>query len=201
MMRVQVSGERIDGNDADIALAASISFGKGYVDFNRVEPIIRGLIANQETVPFEFASIWFKVRCSRACHSQMLQYRHASRITRSLRRTKPLELEDRSLMTEETVPSFARYEALLKAGWKKEDAREVLPLATLTEFHILMNLRSLMHFLEERLSLHAQGEVREVAGKMRDIFKRKFPVSFNAWAESYFHRLEECGMASQDSGT
>lgn len=189
--RVRVRLIRTDGTDADIARAAAISYGKDSVEPTRVEPIIRGLIANQELVPFEFAAFWFQIRCSRACHAQVLQYRHASRITRSLRRTKPIELEEPDLAAPEAMAMLEHYKGLLAMGEKKEKAREVLSMATLTEFNLWLNLRSLMHFLEERLSFQAQEEIRHVAGQMRDAFKQNFPVTFQAWAEAYFHHLEE----------
>ena len=85
------------GSDGSIALAARISYGAKHVESERVKPIITGLIANKEGTPFEFASMWFYIRCSRLCHSQFLQYRHASRITRSTRRVDPIESENADL--------------------------------------------------------------------------------------------------------
>ncbi len=85
------------GTDSSIALAARISYGAKHVEAERVEPIIKALIMNKEGTPFEFVSMWFYIRCSRLCHSQFLQYRHASRITRSTRRTNPIESEDAGL--------------------------------------------------------------------------------------------------------
>ena len=182
-----VSKVRIDGNDTDIALAAAISYGRKYVDAPRVEPIIRGLLANKELTPFEFVGIWFCIRCSRACHSQFLQYRHASRITRSTRRAQPIELEEPTIVRNMALGAEKTHlESALKAyefmvtslGTPKEKARMILPLSTLTEFYWYANLRELMHFFEERTSERAEEEIRELAKAMREIAAREFPIVF-----------------------
>ena len=180
------------GSDGSIALAARISYGAKHVESERVGPIIAGLIANKEGTPFEFASMWFYIRCSRLCHSQFLQYRHASRITRSTRRTNPIESEDAG--DELKIP--------------REIARRILPMSILTEFYWLVNLRELMHFLDERLSNKAefdkcfvrwfsvtgrelrlqknltQNEIRDIAKRMELEFAGAFPITYMAWRGS-----------------
>lgn len=177
------------GTDESIALASRISYGAKHVESDRVEPIIKGLIANKEGTPFEFASLWFYIRCSRICHSQFLQYRHASRITRSLRRTEPIEFWDREGTKlpagyEQTHTDYALrdYEFQTKElGVSREQARRILPMSILTEFYWLVNLRELMHFLDERLSNKAEQEIRDIAKLIELDFAGAFPITYRAW--------------------
>lgn len=198
------------GSDGSIALAARISYGAKHVESERVGPIIAGLIANKEGTPFEFASMWFYIRCSRLCHSQFLQYRHASRITRSTRRVDPIESEDTDLDKlpagyEQTHIDYALTDEL---KIPREIARRILPMSILTEFYWLVNLRELMHFLDERLSNKAefdkcfvrwfsvtgrelrlqknltQNEIRDIAKRMELEFAGAFPITYMAWRGS-----------------
>lgn len=180
------------GSDGSIALAARISYGAKHVESERVEPIINGLIANKEGTPFEFASMWFYIRCSRLCHSQFLQYRHASRITRSTRRTNPIESEDAGLDKlpagyEQTHIDYALRDYAFQTDELKiprEIARRILPMSILTEFYWLVNLRELMRFLDERLSSRAEQEIRDIAKRMELEFAGAFPITYMAWRGS-----------------
>ena len=49
---------------------------------------------------------------------------------------------------------------------KKEDARFVLPQATLTDLYMSCNLRELIHIADLRLSKAAQWEIRELVREM-----------------------------------
>lgn len=60
-----------------------------------------------------------------------------------------------------------------------EDARYVLPNACETKIFMTMNARELLHFLEERLCLRAQWEIREVANRILDLVQ---PVLVNVFA-------------------
>ena len=55
------------------------------------------------------------------------------------------------------------YMALQNLGVKNEDARAVLPNACPTKIIFTMNLRSLGHFMNERLCSRAQQEIRKMA--------------------------------------
>ena len=71
------------------------------------------------------------------------------------------------------------YQALIEAGVAKECARDILPLCTKTTIHITATLRDLLGFLNVRLDIHAQKEVRDIAyeiglaleSEMPDVFK------------------------------
>ncbi len=62
--------------------------------------------------------------------------------------------------------SLNAYSALVHDGVSSERARDVLPMATMTEYVTTVNLRALLHFDELRSSQHAQAEIRELANAM-----------------------------------
>jgi thymidylate synthase (FAD) len=58
----------------------------------------------------------------------------------------------------------------------REAARSVLPNCTETKIFVTMNGRSLRHFLAMRASAAADREIRNLAIKMYDLMKAKFPL-------------------------
>jgi thymidylate synthase (FAD) len=71
--------------------------------------------------------------------------------------------------------AWQTYQALLKDGVAKEQARLVLPTAIMTQFYWTVNARSLMNFLSLRLSEHAMKEIRDAALKVWDVFADWMP--------------------------
>ena len=70
--------------------------------------------------------------------------------------------------------------ALGDSGEKSnEDARYVLPNACETKIFVTMNVRELLHFIQERLCNRAQWEIRSVADQMLTILREKLPSVFN----------------------
>lgn len=65
------------------------------------------------------------------------------------------------------------YKELKSLGVEKEDARAVLPNACPTKIIMTMNLRSLGHFMNERLCSRAQLEIRTMAVLMKRALKEK----------------------------
>ena len=65
-----------------------------------------------------------------------------------------------------TIETF--YELATTMGIPEEDARFILPNASTTEINVKMNLRELIHFMNERLCTCAQWEIREMAILMRE---------------------------------
>lgn len=72
------------------------------------------------------------------------------------------------------------YEAYVKSGVCREQARAILPQSLITKFYMGGNLRNWVHFLELRLDEHAQYEVRIVAERIRDELKKLWPNSMEA---------------------
>lgn len=72
------------------------------------------------------------------------------------------------------------YGSLIKLDIPAEDARFVLPNACETIIDMKVNLRELMHFMNERLCTCAQWEIRELAIKMKQLVAQKEP-KFNKY--------------------
>lgn len=70
------------------------------------------------------------------------------------------------------------YEAMLKAGVCREQARTILPINIYTEWYWTASLQAIHHFVKLRNESHAQEEIQEYARVMNDLMKDLFP---NAW--------------------
>jgi thymidylate synthase (FAD) len=78
---------------------------------------------------------------------------------------------------------FAKYRELLAAGWPKELARSVLPVATYSHMFASVNLLNLLKFLTLRCHTHAQYEIRVYADAMRKLIRPIVPVCVAAWED------------------
>ena len=65
--------------------------------------------------------------------------------------------------------AVATYQRLLQMGVCKEQARAVLPVATMSECYWTCSLHALIHFLRQRLDGHAQQEIREYAQAVSEL--------------------------------
>lgn len=74
--------------------------------------------------------------------------------------------------------SYMLYEELLDAGVPPEDARYILPNATVSEIVISANFRELRHFFCVRTNPRAHWEIREIALAMLRIMKKEAPTVF-----------------------
>lgn len=86
--------------------------------------------------------------------------------------------------------AFSRYQILIGAGWPRELARSVLPVATYSHMFATVNLLNLLKFLTLRCDGHAQYEIRVYAEAMRELIRPVVPVCVSAW---------EAGFAGTDA--
>jgi thymidylate synthase (FAD) len=77
--------------------------------------------------------------------------------------------------------SWKAYQNQLNMGIAREVSRNVLPLATMTQFYATTNPRNLMQFLTLRDEMHALDEIRAVAEVMRDILAQTMPLTYNVY--------------------
>lgn len=139
---------------------------------------IKACIRNQHTSPLEHAAATFLISdISRPCSQQIERHRIASYTQESQRY---VNAENATFIMPNSVLSSQGYEVyvdflkqaqyiyscLVKNGVKKEDARFVLPQAVTTKMMMTINFRALRNFLNLRLDVHAQWEVRQVAAMM-----------------------------------
>lgn len=70
------------------------------------------------------------------------------------------------------------YNELKRLGIPSEDARFLMPNASITRIVVTMNCVSLLHFLGLRCCTAAQWEIRNLANEMLKLAKEKLPVIF-----------------------
>jgi thymidylate synthase (FAD) len=70
------------------------------------------------------------------------------------------------------------YEEMVKAGVPKEDARYILPNATVSEIVVSANFRELRHIFKVRCVERAHWEIREICLQMLKIMKKEAPIVF-----------------------
>jgi len=81
--------------------------------------------------------------------------------------------------------AFRTYRTLINEGVSRETARMVLPLCTQTTLYMTGNIRSWIHYLEQRCAKGTQLEHRRIAEAIRDtIFAVEFPHIHNALQEA-----------------
>jgi len=78
--------------------------------------------------------------------------------------------------------AWGAYSTLLANGVAKEQARLVLPVATMTQFYWTVNARSLMNFLSLRLDSNAMLEIRLAATDVNVAFSNEMPVTFDCFS-------------------
>ena len=136
----------------------------------------------------EFCDFTFHIEgVSRALTHQLVRHRLASYAQRSQRYcgengfdyVVPSSIKN----NEETLHTYTalmgyinmQYEKLQTLGISNEDARMILPNACETVIEVKMNLRSLIHFMNERLCTRAQWEIRQLAREMKRCVEEQYP--------------------------
>lgn len=157
----------------------------------KVESFIKKLTDLGHQSPLEHCTFTFGIEgISRACSHQLVRHRIASYSQKSQRYVKEgqfdyvvpptigksdfLKIRYNNLM--KTIQEF--YDFAIENGVPNEDARFALPNATETHLIMTMNIRSLLHFFEERCCSRAQWEIRQMANIMLNICKEVAPNIF-----------------------
>lgn len=156
-------------------------------DIKAKEQFVRGIIKSGHESVIEHECLTFKVITDRAIANEMVRHRLSSYSQQSSRYVDlsdlkvilPLEIESYAVgyaMVDFLQQCEKAYKKLLELGATKDVARSVLPQATATEIIMTMNFRSLRHFLKLRLHKSAHANIRDIAKKIYDIVKEKYPV-------------------------
>lgn len=205
------------GDDSSIVQAARISYGKGTKTVSSDRTLIRYLMRNRHTSPFEMCEIKFHIKCPMDVWRQWIRHRTANVNEYSTRyseaiddkmKTNPSEWRLQSLENkqgskgfidptlgiilsneEETFHSMAAeiYKRRLEAGVAREQARKDLPLSTYTEAYWKIDLHNLLHF--SHLRLNAQKEIAEYAKVIGDIINEWCPITWEAFLDYRFNSL------------
>ena len=147
---------------------------------------------------FEHASATFLIEgISRACSHQLVRHRLCSFSQESQRYVElgnsgHLEyvVPDNILMDEEAYEVVVgvidhaelAYKNLRALGIKKEDARFMFPNATTTRLVMTANFRQWLHIFDQRISQHAQWEIRNVC---LDILSILYQEAENVFKDAY----------------
>lgn len=157
----------------------------------KVETFIKKLTDLGHQSPLEHCTFTFGIEgVSRALSHQLVRHRIASYSQKSQRYVKegqfeyiipPKIIENRA--DKNVYDNFMRYaqetyDYFIRNGIPAEDARFVLPNACETKIIMTMNIRTLLHFFEERCCDRAQWEIRHMAYAMLRICKGVAPNIF-----------------------
>lgn len=195
------------GDDNTVVSAARVSHLGESKGKEKDEVLIKYLLENHHTSPFEHVIFQFMVKCPLFVRSQWMRHRTWSYNEVSRRYTSetieffvPAVLRAQSKedtqssigaidKNESTINiikqfneiSFSTYDLLLETGVCREQARMVLPQNLYTKFYATVDLHNLFHFLELRNTEHAQEEIRVYAQAIEELIEPIVPISFKIW--------------------
>jgi len=205
------------GGDERIVQSARVSYGKGTKTFREDRGLIRYLMRNRHTSPFEQVVLTFHAKMPVFVARQWVRHRTA-RLNEISGRYSVMSdefylpsLEQVSYQSTsnrqgrgETLPedeaqraveamrlqqeqAYAGYENLLEAGLARELSRVNLPLSVYTEWYWQIDLNNLFHFLSLRLDEHAQYEIRKYAERIFEIARAVCPCACEAFEDFVLH--------------
>ncbi|HSY99200.1 MAG TPA: FAD-dependent thymidylate synthase [Terriglobales bacterium] len=178
------------GDDSAVVQAARVSYGAGTKRVHEDRGLIRYLMRQSHTTPFEMCEIKLHVRAPMDVWRQWIRHRTASVNEYSTRYSIAIDAaqktpaekwrlqspenrqgssgylprEDGEVLsgTEAEIQGATRavYQTRLAKGVAREQARKDLPLSTYTEAYWKIDLHNLLHFLNLRMDRHAQEEIR-----------------------------------------
>jgi thymidylate synthase (FAD) len=195
------------GDDASIVQAARVSYGQGTKTVSEDRHLIRYLMRNWHTTPFEMVEFKFRIKVPIFVARQWLRHRTASVNEVSARYSEvsnqywiPTTYRTQSSVNKQGSGEFLNditshpqehsseiafdvYNGLLDRGVSRELARVHLPQSTFTEFYWKINLHNLFHFLRLRMDSHAQQEIREPAQEVFNLIKPIVPDACQAFLD------------------
>ena len=181
------------GTDSSIVQAARVSYGDGTKKVSEDRALIRYLLRNHHTTPFEMCTLKLHIRVPMDTWRQWIRHRTASVNEYSTRysiaidgsqMTKPEQWRQQAQDNKQGSAGYFEttagkelsdaeqnlhrlskqvYRDRLERGVAREQARKDLPLSTYTEAFWEMDLHNLLHFLALRMDPHAQLEIRQYA--------------------------------------
>ncbi len=181
-------------------------------DDGKDEKLLRYLLKNHHTSPFESVQFTFEVQAPIFVFRQWHRHRTWSFNEVSARYTEldmgwyepeldkitTQSTDNKQMRTTEQHPeaewiaeiikseceqSFAFYRMLLNKGCPRELARSILPVAAYSRMFATIDLHNLFHFLRLRLHEHAQYEIRVYGEAMLKLIEPIVPVCVSAFKE------------------
>jgi thymidylate synthase (FAD) len=175
-----------------IGLLAGICYGKTESSPEQCIKRAEHCVTKGHLSTLRFAHATFLVEdISRICSHQFVRSKHLDFLQRSQRYCNEGEIE--SVMPDSIMSSKYHidaweiqnhskwlYDKLIADGFKKEDARFVLPQGTITELLVVGNFQAWYDFIKLRSGKEAQWEIREVA---HEINKQLHGIAPNIFKE------------------
>jgi thymidylate synthase (FAD) len=161
--------------------------------------LVRNLMKREHFAMFEFSNMNVRFsNVSRGFTHEMVRHRLASFAQESTRYVKENDLHvivpphknenefypdlDNGILgislSSALEVSQNAYRTLLKAGWKLEDARQVLPIATQAQIVVGANIREWRHIFKMRCDIFAHWEIRSVMLNLLRWCRENIPVVF-----------------------
>lgn len=212
------------GDDKAVVDMARKSYGQGTKSVSDDETLLRYLMRNQHSGPFEGVTVKLVVKCPILVARQLMRHRTGAYDEVSLRYSEAVEefwLPDemptqasdnkqgsgaslevaaseciRADFAKSYHDSYTTYKRAREAGVSREVARAVLPVATYTEYYFVINLRNLLHFLRLRMDKHAQKESRAFANAISEIVQDWLPQTWRAFVD---YELEAVKMSRPEA--
>lgn len=206
---VELWGEPL-GDEMRVVQAARTSYLGETKGYNEDIRLLKYLWKHKHMSPFEFVQFHFRVKAPIFVMRQWMRYRTWSYNEQSRRYTSdniefytpdswrgqdnvnkqasnglPLNTNESLTYHYKTGidSAYAAYQVLLSQGVAREIARGVLPVSVYTTVVASVNLRNLIHFLEERMTHHAQWEIRQYAKAVFKLVQPYAPVTFELFAQ------------------
>lgn len=201
------------GNDLAVVRSARVSYDAEPRGDGTDEKLIRYLLRNNHTSPFESVNFTFEIKCpifvARQWHRhrtwrynevsarytelpeefyvpEVEQITTQSTSNKQMRTTEqhPAAYAFRDAIMIRNSEAFATYKWMLAEGAPRELARSVLPVGTYTRYFGTVDLHNLFHFLRLRLHTHSQYEIRVYAEAILQLIEPIVPVSVSAFKET-----------------
>jgi len=201
------------GDDLMVVNAARVSFGKqkDVLDDKDVK-LIKFLADNQHSSPFRHPQLQFRIECPIFVERQLFKHqvgwtansisgryvsfqdnyysiKHFRKQSKDNKQGSYGDLDIVDNMSAQDIYNKAiqtckeSYEALLKLGVSKEQARGILPLTLETKFIWTGSLQAFIHLCRLRLKNDSQQETRELVTEMYELLKKdgRFKHSLEAF--------------------
>ena len=168
-----------------IARSAGVCYGNDNKDLSRIGKLKK----HKHLATMRFAHAVFKIEdISIACQNQFVRSKHLDFLVESKRYVdasergfvmpENIEPNNEMLIKRAADNAMEVYKHLVNNGMKKEDARAILPMNTMTSMYVAGNFQAWMDFLKLRVSKHAQKEIQLVALNIWSALILAFPHVF-----------------------
>lgn len=211
---IEIDNKKITADEL-MAFIARVSNPKNQTNLLTMPKLLGYCANNKHWSVFEMADMTVEIKTSRAIAQQILRHRSFTfqefsqryapvtdyilyEARRQDTKNRQNSLNNMSTYTQWWFRNAQRmvwtfnnflYKKALKVGVAKECARFLLPLNTQTTMYMKGNVRSWIHYIDLRADGATQFEHREIAGKIKEIFCKHYPITAEAvgWQKAKMH--------------